>query len=298
MNTNAPRILSCGEILWDLFPDGPRFGGAPANFAVQAAMLGARVSVLGAVGRDDRGSEAVRILDTFGIDTSLIQSLPDAPTGAVLVSVDAAGKPAFTIQPDAAWDRLTWSPALEHSLGNFDAVYFGTLGQRGTLSRATIRRALEAAKNRGILRVLDINLRAPFYDAILLRESLELASVLKISDEELPSVAAACAIPSAAGTHAILAQLCQRFSLLCVAMTRGADGALLLADAQITEQPGIPVTVVDTVGAGDAFTAALVTGILQKMTPLAIVRRACETASEACAHAGAIPPASSRATPA
>jgi fructokinase len=85
---------------------------------------------------------------------------------------------------------------------------------------------------------------------------------------------------------------------MCVAMTRGADGALLLADAQITEQPGIPVTVVDTVGAGDAFTAALVTGILQKMTPLAIVRRACETASAACAHAGAIPPASSRATPA
>jgi fructokinase len=297
MNTTAPRILSCGEILWDLFPDGPRFGGAPANFAVQAAMLGARVSVLGAVGCDARGSEAVSILNGFGIDTSLIQSIPDAPTGAVLVSVDAAGKPGFTIQPDAAWDRLTWTEALADSIERCDAVYFGTLGQRSANSRATIRRALEAAKVRGILRVLDINLRAPFYDQTLLRESLELASVLKLSDEELPAVAAACAISPADATHGALKQICQRFSLACVAMTRGADGALLLSDGAIWEQPGIPVPVVDTVGAGDAFTAALVTGLLESKPPSAILSRACETASAACAHAGAIPPAASRRGP-
>lgn len=297
MNTTAPRILSCGEILWDLFPDGPRFGGAPANFAAQAAILGARVSVLGAVGSDARGAEAVRILEGFAIDTSLIQSIPDAPTGAVLVSVDAAGKPGFTIQPDAAWDRLTWSASLEDSIERFDAVYFGTLSQRSACSRSTIRRALDTARAHGVMRVLDVNLRAPFYDATLLHESLGLASVLKLSDEELPAVAAACAISPTSTTSEALAQLCHRFSLTSVAMTRGADGAILLANGKLWEQPGIPVTVIDTVGAGDAFTAALVTGLLESIPPPAILRRACETASAACAHAGGIPPASSRRGP-
>lgn len=291
MNPPTPRILSCGEILWDLFPDGPRFGGAPANFAAHAALLGASVSVLSAIGQDDPGHEALGILKRLGIDTSLIQATPAAPTGSVLVSLDRAGKPDFTIQPDAAWDRLEWNPALGNSIDNVDAVYFGTLGQRGAISRDTIRRVLAAAKDRGILRILDINLRPPFYDEALLRESLSLASVLKMSDEELPSVAAACAIARDAAPTEILAELRSRFSLDCVVMTRGADGAVFVAAAEIIEQAGFPVTVVDTVGAGDAFTAAFVTGLLRGKPVAAILRRACEIASAVCAHAGAIPKA-------
>lgn len=289
MNPPAPRILSCGEILWDLFPDGPRFGGAPANFAVQAALLGARVSVLGAVGCDTQGQHAVEILQRFGVDTALIQTVPDAPTGAVLVSVDASGKPAFNIQPDAAWDRLTWSSALENAIHGFDAIYFGTLGQRGAPSRATIRRVLKAAKDHGIPRVLDINLRAPFYDQTLLLDSLALASIVKLSDEEVPAVAAACAIASTAEPVEILTELRSRFALQCVALTRGAEGALLVTGADVIQQEGIPVTVVDTVGAGDAFTAAFSTGLLRGQPPAAMLRHACETASAVCAHAGAIP---------
>lgn len=289
MNVPVPRILSCGEILWDLFPDGPRFGGAPANFAVQAALLGARVALLGAVGQDASGAEALRILHRFGVETSLIQSIRDAPTGTVLVSLDPAGKPTFAIQPDAAWDRLTWSGPLETALEDLDAVYFGTLGQRDPISRATIRRVLESAKARGILRILDINLRPPFYNEKLLRESIALASFLKLSDEELPAVTIACGIPPHANARESLAELRSRFSLDGIAMTRGAEGALLVTSDECIEQPGIPVAVVDTVGAGDAFTAALVAGVLRGETPAAILRHACETASAVCAHAGAIP---------
>jgi fructokinase len=289
MNPSTIRILSCGEILWDLFPDGPRFGGAPANFAVQASLLGASVSVLGAVGQDSAGRHAVEILQRFGIDTSLVQSTPDAPTGTVSVSVNPAGKPAFTIQPDAAWDRLEWNRALESAIKDFDAVYFGTLGQRGANSRGTIRRTLEAAKDHGVLRVLDINLRPPFYDRTLLHESLCFSNILKISDEELPPVAAACNISDHAEPSEILTELLSRFSLDCVAMTRGADGAVLVTPGEVIEQAAIPVTIVDTVGAGDAFTAALVTGRIRGQPSAAILRHACETASAVCAHAGGIP---------
>jgi fructokinase len=288
---DTPRILSCGEVLWDLFPDGARFGGAPANFACHAALLGARVALLSAVGCDTRGTEARGILTGFGIDTAPVRSVPTSPTGTVGVSVDPNGKPTFEIHADAAWDQLAWSDALDESLAGVDAVYFGTLGQRGAASRATIRRVLGEAKARGILRVLDINLRPPFYDGELLRESVALASVLKLSDEELPEVAAACGVEPGSTPAGTLVALRSRLSLDCIVLTRGAEGALLVNQAGTTEQPGIPTAVVDTVGAGDSFTAAFVLGLLRKEPGEAILRHACETASAVCAHAGAVPAA-------
>ena len=285
----APRILSCGEVLWDLFPDGPRFGGAPVNFACHAAILGARVSMLSAVGCDPRGSQALAILHSFGIDTTFVPSLENASTGTVGVSIDAAGKPTFKIEPDSAWDSLAWDGALLGSLASVDVVYFGTLGQRSAPSRATIRRVLQEAKSLGILRVLDINLRSPFYDAALLRESIALASILKLSDEELPEVAAAHGVPLDPLPEASLYALRARLGLDCIVMTRGADGALMVSSSATTQQEGLPTAVVDTVGAGDAFTAGFVLGLLREQAPDDILRSACEIAARVCSHAGAVP---------
>ena len=284
-----PRILSCGEVLWDLFPEGPRFGGAPANFACHAALLGAHVTMLSAVGADTHGEKAFSILHGFGIDTALMRSVPNAPTGTVGVSVDEAGKPNFEIHPNSAWDEITLQGETRHPLGVFDAVYFGTLSQRGARSRASIRHALNEAKTRGILRVLDVNLRTPFYDYALLRDSIAFANVLKLSDEELPEVAAACNVSLEASPEATLKALRLRFSLDCIAMTRGAEGALMVSDSGTTEQRGIPTVVVDTVGAGDSFTAALVLGLLRGCSDTETLRLACETASAACSHAGGVP---------
>jgi fructokinase len=288
-NPRKPRILSCGEVLWDLFPEGPRFGGAPANFACHAAILGADVSLLSAVGNDARGDEALAILQGFGIDTSLVQRIADVPTGSVGVSVDAAGKPGFEIHAGSAWDRIAWTSALEARVAEADAICFGTLGQRGEQSRATIRRALSLAKARNILRVLDVNLRKPFYDAALIRESIAQASLLKLSDDELGEVAAACGIAAQADPGATLRALLTRFTLDLVVMTRGARGALLVSAEDAVDQPGIPAKVVDTVGAGDAFTAAFVLGLFRGGTREDILRKACETASAVCSQSGAVP---------
>ena len=286
---SRPRILSCGEVLWDLFPEGARFGGAPANFACHAALLGGDVAMLSAVGNDARGDAALAILQDFGMDTSPVQRVASAPTGSVGVSVDAMGKPAFEIHAGSAWDRIAWTDALEARIADADAIYFGTLGQRGAISRATIRRALALAKARNIPRVLDVNLRAPFYDAALIRESTALASVLKLSDDELGEVAAACGIATDASEETTLRELLTRSGLDLIVMTRGAKGALLVSAKNATDQPGIPTKVVDTVGAGDAFTAAFVLGLLRGDARETILRNACETASAVCAQAGAVP---------
>ncbi|MEI7731880.1 MAG: carbohydrate kinase [Verrucomicrobiota bacterium] len=283
------KILSLGEVLWDLFPEGPRFGGAPANFACHAALLGGDVSLLSAVGEDARGRDALAILQRFGMDTSLIQRIADVPTGAVGVTLDAAGKPTFKIHAGSAWDQLAWTPNLEARIANADALYFGTLGQRGERSRATIRRALTLAQSHGIRRVLDVNLRKPFHDAALIRDSIALASILKLSDDELPEVLAACAVAKHDTPEATLRALLTRCQLDLVVMTRGAEGALLVSANAAVNQPGIPTRVVDTVGAGDAFTAALTLGLLRCEPPEALLRKACEIAAAVCAQPGAVP---------
>ena len=284
-----PSILSWGEMLWDHFPTGPRFGGAPANFACHARLHGGRVTLLSAVGDDPRGHEATEILCRFGLDTSLIQTIATAPTGAVGVSVDAAGKPSFEIHTPSAWDHLAWTPALAARLADVDALYFGTLGQRGAISRATIRRALAVATSRGLMRVLDVNLRRPFFDAALIRESVVAASVLKISDDELADVLIACDIARGLDTTAALRALLVRYHLDLIALTRGAAGALLVTADEVIDQPGISTVVRDTVGAGDSFTAALVVGRLRGDPLPTIARVACETAAAVCTYAGALP---------
>lgn len=282
-------ILALGEVLWDVFPDGPRFGGAPANFACACAELGGGSvrAVLGsAVGRDQLGNEARRRLGEHGVDTALVTTVA-AETGQVLVSLDAAGKASYRFIDDPAWDHLTATPELLNTAGQADVICFGTLGQRAPESRDTIRAAVNATRP-DALRILDINLRAPHWTADVLLDSLPLANVVKLNDEELPLVAGVLGIQG--DETALLDQLRTRFNLKLVALTRGANGSLLLAaDGTRSDLAGVPVAVVDTVGAGDAFTAALALG-LAFGHPFAVTHRwAADTAAFVCTQPGGTP---------
>ena len=283
------KIISLGEVLWDLFPEGARFGGAPANFACHAAALGADVTMISAVGQDAYGTEAVEILKRYGIHTDLIQTLASAPTGTVGIELDENAKPTFTIHEGAAWDQLVWSKELEQRIQGANAIYFGTLGQRSEISREVIRRVLDSAAALGVPRILDVNLRAPFYNAALIRESVSKASLLKLSDDELPEVCSACSIPMANSPESSLSELRIKFDLDLVVMTRGAEGAMLVLPNETIEQAGIPAVVRDTVGAGDSFTAAFVMGLLQGETQAVILHDACKLAAKVCSQVGAVP---------
>ena len=285
----AHTIISVGEVLWDLLPAGEQFGGAPANFACQAALQGARVKMVSAVGDDQRGQLGTSILKRCGVDVALMQCVPSANTGTVGVELDGRGVPSFEIHEDAAWDQLAWSVALGEEIARVDAVVFGTLGQRSPMARSTIRRAIEVATVAEVVRVVDINLRAPFYDEELIRASICSANVLKLSDEEIPEVCRAAGLNTQDDVAALLQGLMRFGRLDAVVLTRGADGATLTTQSGTFQQAGIPTEVVDTVGAGDAFTAAFLTGYLSDRPHNETLRNACEVAAAACGHAGAVP---------
>jgi len=259
---NRRTIVALGEILWDVFPDGPKFGGAPANFACTTAELaGDRMDVFiaGAVGPDPFGREAVELLASHGVDTAYVQ-LADYPTGQVNVTLDNAGKPTFEIAENTAWDHVDWSNELDQLARGADAVCFGTLAQRSPASRDTIRRFVQCT-HPVCLRILDINLRAPYWSDDIIRESLELATVLKLNDAELPVLARMLNLSG--NDDEQLNSLLTRYNLRAIAFTRGADGATLLsATGERSELPAQPAKIIDTVGAGDAFSAALAIGLL------------------------------------
>ena len=283
------RIVAMGDGLWDLFPDGPRFGGATANYACHASILGGEVFMVSGVGKDDRGRALLKVYQKHEVNTELIQEVNDFPTGIVTVELREKGLPAFTIGENAAWDNWEWNEEIEQKVESADALYFGTLGQRGQSARNGIRQALKIAKASQIPRILDVNLRAPFYDDALIRESVILCSVLKISDEELQRVAQACELNSSLSDNAVLVELRTKFQLDIVVVTRGAEGAVLVSEEGVFEQPGVPTTVVDTVGAGDSFTASMTLGLLAAKDSSEILGEACKVAAGVCSHAGAVP---------
>jgi fructokinase len=289
-------IVGLGEVLWDVFPDGPRFGGAPANFACSAAELARErsdVFMVGAVGPDELGRRAIESLRQHSVDTRYV-AVVERPTGQVLVKLDAEGHPSYEIATDTAWDNVPWSDSLQQLAGRSDAVCFGTLAQRSDVTRRVIQQFLRATPA-ACLRVLDINLRPPFWNETVVIESLQLANVLKLNDAEL--VALADVLHWTGTDQDLLQRLIKEFALHLVALTRGADGALLVSKTgERSDLPGEPTAVADTVGAGDAYTAVLVVGLLSGMPLNAINGWATRVATFVCSQPGATPafPASLR----
>ena len=281
-----PKIVAIGEILWDVFPDGPRFGGAPANFACSAAELAkdnASVSLVSAIGDDTLGRDALVALSNRNVCTEAIQTNP-LPTGRVDVELDEAGIASYTFAENCAWDHLTWSQELERLAASCDAVCFGTLGQRSAESRETIQRFIRSTPEH-CLRVFDINIRPPFIADQWILNSLESATAIKLNEDELPIVAELC--DCVGGEIEVLQHLSKRFELQLAALTRGERGSLILAGDQLSELSGRKVQVIDTVGAGDAFTASMVLDMLGNTNIETMNQRANALSSYVCTQAGA-----------
>ncbi len=280
------KVVGIGEVLWDLLPGGRQPGGAPANFAYHAGALGAEAWVVSRVGRDEPGRELLRRLGRLGLRTDAVEEDPAAPTGTVTVEVTADGQPHFTIHEDVAWDRLAGEAAGRRAVAAADAVCFGTLAQRGEVSRRSIRALLRAAPA-GALRIFDVNLRQGYYSREVVEESLALASVLKVNETELARLAEMFGLPD--DDRGRVAELARRFRLRAVAYTRGEGGSLLHAEGRWSERPGEAVTLADTVGAGDSFTAALALGLLAGWPLDDVHRRAGAVAAYVCSQPGGTP---------
>lgn len=280
------RMLGVGEVLWDLLPDGRQLGGAPANFACHARALGADAAILTRVGADPLGREILERLAGLGLPTGLVQVDERAPTGTVGVEIDPAGVPRFTIRERVAWDALAATDAAVEAAARADAITFGSLAQRGEPARASILRLVEATPSLA-LRVFDANLRQHFHSRGVLERSLKLANVLKLNDSELPAIASL--IGTSGPVEAQVQAIARRYELRLVALTRGACGSLLWTADGVSDHPGSPTDVRDTVGAGDAFTAALAMGLLLDWPLDRVNERANAVAAYVCSRSGATP---------
>ena len=263
--TSRPIVVGLGELLWDLFPKGKQLGGAPANFAYITALLGDSGIVASRVGDDRLGQEALWHLKSSGLDVSRIQRDSSHATGTVRVAVDTKGQAAYQFAEDVAWDFMEFSEDWISLARSAHAVCFGSLAQRNPVSRAAIRAFLSALPSFAVT-IFDVNLREPYFDANVLRESARRATVLKLNHEEFSRFLDLLQCPLKNSTRpaadfsdvSAARWLCREFGIRLVCITRGSAGSALVTADSHDEHPGLSVKVADTVGAGDAFTAALV----------------------------------------
>jgi len=279
-------IVGIGEILWDLLPEGKQLGGAPANFAYHAQALGGSGFPISAVGDDDLGRELQTHLRRTGLDQTYLVLDEEHPTGTVSVKLDDQGVPDFTIHENVAWDFIPYTSEMKLLAPKVDAVCFGSLAQRSVVSRNTIAAFLDAVPG-NCIKIFDVNLRQSFYSQSIIDGALKRSNVVKLNEEELPIVAGMC---HSTGTEIeMLTCLREQYQLHFVVLTKGSKGSILLGPEGSSSIKAPAVTVADTVGAGDAFTAAVIMGLLQDLPMDIIQKNATMLAAYVCSQHGAIP---------
>jgi fructokinase len=280
-------LVGLGEILWDMLPKGKQLGGAPANFAYHAQALGCQGIVVSCIGDDELGREILSCLDELKLDRRYVAVDENHPTGTVTIELDKDGKPDYIIHENVAWDYIPSNSELLSLAAKTDAVCFGSLCQRSPVSQKTVRSFL-AATGPDCIRLFDINIRQSYYNKDIVHTMLELSNVLKLNDEELPIVAQLLNIKGS--ETEMLAQLVHRYNLSVIALTKGAEGSCLYSPDEDSACEGVPpAKIVDTVGAGDSFTAALAIGLLRGNGLNQINEHANRVASFVCSQSGATP---------
>lgn len=298
------KIVAIGEMLWDMMPLGKALGGAPLNFAYWAARRGCEAAAISAIGRDSLGEEILKVTQGIGVTLSAMQ-VNDFPTGTVGVSLSEDGVPEYTIHENVAWDNIEDSTKAYALVREADAICWGSLAQRSAKCRDAILRLIDAAPDK-CLKVFDINLRQNFYSRETIEASLRRADILKLNEDELPIVERMLGL---SGPIAIM----ETYQLLYLVYTCGAEKSEIFGriegegrqgEGSVNEGTGVPngnhpyallssiatpiVKVVNTVGAGDSFTAAFVAGILSGLSPAAAHADAVALSAHVCTLPGGI----------
>ncbi|MDE5831985.1 MAG: carbohydrate kinase [Desulfovibrio sp.] len=286
--TSNNVVVGFGEALWDMLPDGKKIGGAPANFAYHVGQWGLNSSAVSAIGPDKLGEEIVATFEDKKLNFLLEEV--DYPTGTVIVTLDDNGSPNYDIKEGVAWDNIPSTPRMMELAANTRAISFGSLAQRSAISRATLYNFLDAIPkdgNRYI--VFDVNLRQNFYNKEILEESFQRCNVAKINDEELIVVSRMFGYPGID-----LQDKCWlisgKYNLDILILTCGINGSYIFSRGQTSFLPTPQVEVVDTVGAGDSFSAVFMASILNGCSIPQAHQNAVTVSAYVCTQAGAMPP--------
>lgn len=283
------KIVSIGEVLWDVIGDEEHLGGAPFNFAAHAKQLGHEVYFVSAVGCDERGDRVLECMTQMKLSTRFVRRTEGFPTGTASVTLDATGQPSFRIEHPAAYDfpDLAASDLAELRSLMPDWIYFGTLAQVSSQAREVAGKLL--ATKGGARRFYDINLRPSCYTPDLVRYLMPQGTVVKLNDEEVSMVDQMCG-----RSHSKLEDFCRDYTALlgweAVCVTRGAQGCVVLIGDEFIEAAGYGVKVADTVGAGDAFAAAFLHGIGSRWPARQIADFSNRLGALVASRPGAVPP--------
>jgi fructokinase len=277
-------ITCFGEVLWDIFPEGSRAGGAPFNVAYNVHKMGIDVKVLSRTGDDELGKKLIQKISNWGISTDYIQADNDHPTGTVIAKIDKQNEATYEIINDVAWDYIEYFPEHKELISNAKAFVFGSLSSRNEKTKNTLIKLLDIAK----LKIFDVNLRPPFIDVELIKTLLHKSDIVKINKSELQQIVDFTDEKFNTEEEAVQA-IQRRFNITEVVLTKGSDGARYFVNDKNYTFAALPITVADTVGSGDAFLSGFISKRIRNENPEEILKQAIALGVFITSKSGACP---------
>ena len=278
------KAVCFGEVLWDVFPDKERIGGAPLNGASRLSSMGIQTEMISRIGADKKGVQILSYLKSNNVGTNNIRRDKKFPTGVVNVELSGSGSATYEIAYPAAWDKIEISEEMIEVVESADVFIFGSLICRDEISEKALLKLLPKAS----YKVLDFNLRPPHYNKKILTELIKHADFIKFNDDELFEMSSLLDSPfnSLEQNIHFMANKCTASSI-CI--TKGKHGAVLLRNGNLYYNSGFKIKVKDTVGAGDSFLATLIAKLLQKENPQQALDYACAVGALVAGKEGANP---------
>ena len=278
------KAVCFGEVLWDIFPDKARIGGAPLNVASRLSATGIKTEIISRIGTDQKGKEILAYLKSNNVGTENIETDATYPTGMVKVTLSSSGSATYEITYPSAWDKIEVSGSSMNSVKKADVFIFGSLVCRDEISRNTLFHLLETAK----YKVFDINLRPPHYQKEALQQLMQKADFIKFNDEELFEIAAMFGSLFNSLEQNLLF-ISEKTNTKSICVTKGSHGAVLLSEGKLYYNSGYKIKVKDTVGAGDSFLASLIAKLFTKENPQKALDYACAVGALVAGSEGANP---------
>ncbi|SHL71383.1 fructokinase [Flavobacterium flevense] len=283
-NKKELKAVCFGEVLWDVFPTHKKIGGAPLNVALRLNSFGIQTTIISKVGLDENGSDIKEFIAEQNNDIDFIQEGDNYKTGVVNVMINEKGNASYDIMYPSAWDKIQLTDEMKELVSKADAFVFGSLICRDEVSRTTLYALLDVAK----YKVLDANLRAPYYTTDVLIELMSKADFIKLNDEELREISRELDSPYNSFEQNIKF-IAKKTKAKHICVTKGEFGAVLYYDEKFYYNSGYFIKVVDTVGAGDSFLASLTMKLLKGKSPQKALNYACAVGALIAGQEGANP---------
>ncbi|SHI77626.1 fructokinase [Mesonia phycicola] len=279
------NFVSFGEVLFDVFGDEKKIGGAPLNIALRLNSFGFPVAVISAVGKDEDGSQLLSFMKEKGVNTEAVSEVENLQTGKVLVSLDKNGCATYDIKKSVAWDAIAYSDKISNICKTSNVLIYGSLASRDTVTRNTL---LKILKDHKLIKVFDVNLRPPHYDIETLNSLMLHADLIKFNEEEIEEITQND-FSIEVTMEEKMKFIAKKAKAKAVCVTKGGNGAVLFYEGKFYYNEGYKVTLVDTVGAGDSFLGALIGHLLTENSPQESLDFACAVGGVVAGSFGANP---------